>query len=386
MSLVKYLFLFFLLSINTILATEFTVASYNTGGLTGYYDYIRAVSMEPVMQERHIAEPDLMALNEKIQNIALKILFSKDPEEQQAAKMEWSKNNYDKAFSHITAPPGAPNSPNTIWKKKVDGVITPYNERPIIIKDSNVLQKFTDHMMDLTRGSEANFEETVKQTYDVMATRIFRDEMKFDIISLQEADHLDPSMFPENFQVVFSDQNHSLNGIAWNLNRFDYVETIANIQERGFIVKLLEKESGKTVAIASGHLSGSNPFTVEIDPKTGKPDSERGDNELSAILACLEEVEADIKIVAMDSNVTATHPRLRLLQQADFTLDYNHYLDPTCASPHQALNTRIDWIAAKTDGATPFTITNIPVLNVGLNSMRTNLSDHKPIAAKIVVQ
>ena len=45
------------------------------------------------------------------------------------------------------------------------------------------------------------------------------------------------------------------------------------------------------------------------------------------------------------------------------------------------VNIRLDWSALK--AAQEATITNIPVLSVGLNNMITNISDHKPVAAKI---
>jgi len=83
----------------------------------------------------------------------------------------------------------------------------------------------------------------------------------------------------------------------------------------------------------------------------------------------------------MDSNVTSFHPRLDILKENGCMLDYENFLEPTCASPRLVLNTRIDWIAVQANTET--SITNIPLLSIGLNDMHTNMSDHKPIAAKI---
>jgi len=79
------------------------------------------------------------------------------------------------------------------------------------------------------------------------------------------------------------------------------------------------------------------------------------------------------------------NPRLSLLRDADYTLDYENALDATCTNPWQVLNTRIDWIAIKSFSDDAL-ISNIPVLGVGLNSLQTNISDHKPIAAQITWQ
>ena len=63
--------------------------------------------------------------------------------------------------------------------------------------------------------------------------------------------------------------------------------------------------------------------------------------------------------------------------------DFNNYLDGSCSSPYQVINTRIDWIAVKSIDKSA-RIQNIPVLGVHLNSPETNISDHRPIAAKII--
>ena len=189
-------------------------------------------------------------------------------------------------------------------------------------------------------------------------------------------------MFPENYEVRFSDSQHSVNGVAWNQDKFELVEVVGDILGKGFAVQLRHLESGKTVSVASGHLTGCNPFDASTVDALGTLDSDKGDRELQEIIKILENSPSDIKLIAMDSNVTATHPRLSLLKKADYKLDYSNYLEPTCTSPWQVLDTRIDWISAKsTDDAV--SISNIPVLGISLNSPQTNVSDHKPVAAKI---
>jgi hypothetical protein len=79
----------------------------------------------------------------------------------------------------------------------------------------------------------------------------------------------------------------------------------------------------------------------------------------------------------MDSNITSLHPRLLFFKTAGYPLDGENYLEPTCSNPY-----RIDWVPFKSSEKT-CSIVNNPVLSVGLNNIRTNISDHKPLAAKI---
>jgi hypothetical protein len=370
------------LSTTVISAEEFTVSTYNCGSLSSHYDYLRGVSMQKLMQERHIAEPENMALNEKIQKLALKILFSSDSNELEAAQNEWNKKDYQKIFEHITAVPSQENSPNTKWNKRADEIITTYQIRPVIIHDSEVSAILTDHLRDLTNKTKGDRNALLEEARGIMATRIFANHLKYDIICLQEADYLNESMFPEHYEVLFGSNSHSVNGIAWNKERFKQVETYGDIMGRGYAVKLQDKTSRKTVLVASGHLSGCNPYRVEHNAK-GVADSSRGDNELATIIALLNANDADFKVIGMDSNVTSLHPRLNILKDSNYRIDYENYLEPTCTNPYQVLNTRIDWVAVQEGKSAVKSIVNIPVLGVGLNSMQTNISDHKPVAAKI---
>ncbi|HEY2811651.1 MAG TPA: hypothetical protein VGJ00_09730 [Rhabdochlamydiaceae bacterium] len=373
-----------LLSLNLFLlsATEFTISSYNCGGLSDHYDYLRAASMEQLVQERSSAEPEYMSLNEKIQKVALKILFSTDAKEKAWAQQEWEQKGYKELFEYLTAAPTDVGSVNAPWYEKAENMITSYKIRPVVIRDEKVNRMLDAHLGDLTKNKQASRPEQLQAARSLMAKRILVNHLNFDIICLQEADYLDSSLFPENYEVLFAQTKHSKNGIAWNKERFELVESLGNILGQAFAVQLHDKETSKTVLIASGHLTGCNPFRIETDPKTGISDSSKGDSELQAIIDLFYLHRADLMIIGMDSNVTSLHPRLNILKDANYRIDCENYLDPTCTSPYLILNTRIDWIALKSS-LNNVSITNIPVLSVGLNSMQTNISDHKPIAAKI---
>ncbi|MFN0065343.1 MAG: endonuclease/exonuclease/phosphatase family protein [Chlamydiales bacterium] len=337
----KNLFVVFLTSI-PLLGSDFTLSSYNCGGLSEDYDYIRAVAMHKIMQERHNQEPELMAEIEEIERAAL-----------QGRAFDQHR------FLEIVAPPANEGSPNTPWYALSTKMVTDYRTRPVQIMDKEVREILVDQVNDLTEG------DNLTEARRVMARRIFAHELKYDILTLQETDYLDATLFPDHMEALFSPHH---NGVVWNVNLFDLVE--ATEVDRDFCVKLQNRKTRETILVVSGHITGCNPFVGG--------DSEKGDQQLHAILDYLNAAQADIKVIGMDSNVTATHPRLALLIEAGFVLDREKYLEPTCTNPWQILNTRLDWIAVK--GAT---ISNIPVLGVGLNSPQTNMSDHKPIAARI---
>lgn len=378
----RFLLFSVFLIVSTLSATEFTIATYNCGGLSDHYDYLRAAAMQKLMQERYNKEPQKMALNEKIQQVALKILFSSDPKAKEAAQQEWDQMGYQQILERLISAPSKKGSPNKFWNRRVDQIITSYLIRPVIIHDVEVNQFLDAHLKDLTRGSEAGRQECLKQARDEMARRIFAHQLKYDIICLQEADYLDESMFLGHYEYLAAATSHSKNGVVWNKERFELIETIGNIMGRAFAVHLRDKKSGKTVLIASGHISGCNPYQVETGPN-GVDDSSKGDGEIRRVVELFDDHGADLKIIGMDSNVTSLHPRLHILKDAGYHIDYENFLEATCTNPNLVLNTRIDWIALKAETLNQATVTNIPVLNVGLNSIQTNISDHKPIAAKI---
>lgn len=356
----------------------FTICSYNCGGISDHYDYLRAAAMQRLMQERYAAEPQNMSLNEKIQALALKILFASGSDKE-AAREEWNEKGYQQLIDDLSAAPTDYGSVNEIWNNKSNEIITNYKIRPVVIHDDMMMQMLNEHLNDLS-GKE--WPEGLTDTRAKMAKRIFAYELPYDIICLQEADYLDDSMFPSHYEVLFAQTEHSKNGVLWDRERFELVESLGNILGRAFAVHLKDKANGKTILVASGHITGSNPYRIEQSPKTGVADSAKGDSEIQTIIELFDSLEADLKIIAMDSNVTPLHPRLNLLKEADYHVDYENFIEPTCTNPYQVLNTRIDYIALKSTHAEA-SITNIPVSNVGLNSIQTNISDHKPIAAQI---
>lgn len=364
---------FLFLTIQSVLfSSEFTISSYNCGGLSNHYDYLRAVTMQKLMQERYNTEPEVMSQNEEIQKLALKILFS--PQSQK----EWEEKNYSSILHHLTGRP-IEDSIHAIWNQKSQEMITSYKVRPVAILDEEVQQLLESHVKDLALDKEASWEDQIKQARAVMAKRIFHHHMKYDILCLQEADYLEPWMFPPHLEVILSDATHSKNGVAWNTERFELLENVGDVLGRSYVIKLLEKDTGKTVIVASGHITGCNPYRQEEED--GK-DSAKGDAELQAIVDILEEKNADFMIIGMDSNVTSLHPRLNIIKNANYRLDFENFFEATCSNPNLILNTRIDWIALKAPHEQAI-ITNIPVLGVGLNSLQSNISDHKPVAAKI---
>ncbi|MBN9378500.1 MAG: hypothetical protein BGO14_08380 [Chlamydiales bacterium 38-26] len=370
-----HLFFLFLITQSLLFSSEFTISSYNCGGLSNHYDYLRAVAMQKLMQERFNTEPEVMSQNEEIQKLALKILFSSQAA---PAQKEWEEKNYSYILHYLTGS-SIEDSIHAIWRQKSQEMITSYKVRPALIMDEEVQQSLENHVKDLALDKEASWEDQIKQARAVMAKRIFHYHMKYDILCLQEADYLEPGMFPSNLGLILSHSTHSKNGVAWNKERFELVENVGDVLGRAYVIKLLEKETRKTILVASCHITGCNPYRLE---DTDGKDSAKGDAELQAVVDILEEKNADFMIIGMDSNVTSLHPRLNIIKNANYRLDFENFFEATCSNPNLILNTRIDWIALKAPHE-QVTITNIPVLGVGLNSLQSNISDHKPVAAKI---
>ncbi|MBA3602866.1 MAG: hypothetical protein H0W50_04330 [Parachlamydiaceae bacterium] len=380
MYFIKFIACLFLFSCSLLYSgefAEFTVSSYNCGGLTDHYDYKRAAVMQKIMQLRHNSEPEEMALNETIQKLALKILFAPN-DEKRAAQQEWRKKGYENIIRHLASSPKV-ESPNKIWAVRVTDSITAYKDRPVEIHDEEVKQLLADHIVNLSHGK---LKGAIGEIRTVMAKRIFVNELKHDIICLQEADYLNSSMFPSNYTLMLDDNaKKSINGIAFNTERFALENEIGGCH-RFYALQLRDLITDKIITVASGHLSGCNPYHAHFDPNTDVVDSSRGDKELQYGIDAIEDFRTDLMVIGMDSNVTSIHPRMEILKNANYILDYENYLEPTCANPHQVLNTRIDWIAIK-DFKGKAKIANTPVLNVNLNCVYTNMSDHKPVAAKI---
>lgn len=375
MNLIRKFTAFFILCLYLrVSAKEFTICSYNCGGLPEHYDYLRAASMQILMQERYSVQREEMFLNERIQRLWLKILFCSDENEKLLAEQEIE---LDRKISRASLQ--TEKELNIFWNTKLGQMITPYNVRPVLIRDKDVRQLVKQQL-----GYEAINSESLDSLSEIrrnMAKKIFADNLKYDIICLQEAGYLDESIFPEIYEVEFSKSKHK-NGILWNKERFTKIKVIQSIKNRAFGIQLLDLKTGNKVIVASGHLTGCNPFYIEKNQDTGIADSSKGDRELKKLLRGLNNNEAELKLIGIDSNVTSLHPRLNLLKEAGYKIDYENHLDMTCTNPYHVLDTRIDWIALKSD-VNEANITNISVSNVGLNNIETNFSDHKPIAATI---
>jgi hypothetical protein len=264
-------------------------------------------------------------------------------------------------------------------------MVTSYKIRPVELKDPTVIRMLNEHVQDLSRATEetSDTESMLTIARRIMAERIFRDQLKYDIICLQEADYLDPTLFPSYYEWAFTGNEHSINGIIWNKKRFEIIDVNDDIMGRAIAIRLFDKESHKLILVASGHITGCNPFYPELNPATQQLDSAKGDNELTTIVQLFDNTKADIKLIAMDSNVTATHPRLKILKENGYEMDGDNHFEQTCTNPNLILNTRLDWIALKSNSNAAHAITNIAVQSIGLNSIQTNISDHKPVAALI---
>lgn len=378
---IKSLLIFLISLCCSIHSAEFSISSYNGGGLSEHYDYIRAGSMQKLMQERYSAESEAMERIEKVQGIALKILFAKDPGEQKLAADTWENEGFKAFYEYITTDPADPQSPNAFWQQKSQEMVTPYNVRPIELYDLEVKQSLEKTAKDLADRvgifvDSSNFNALLSEGRNILTRNTLQNHLKHDIICLQEASYLDSSMFAENYKVLFAD-SLAVGGIAWNDNRFQLLENIGDLAEKGFAIKLLDRETGEVILATTCHLTGCNPF-FSVDS-----DSLKGDSELKAILKILDAISADIKLIGMDANVSSTHPRLKLLKKYGYQLDTTSPLEMTCTNPYLILNTRLDWIAVKSNPHTSVKITNIPIPAVELNNIQNNASDHKPIAALI---
>lgn len=360
------LFILFCLIAAVAQAEQFSVSSFNCGGLSDYYDYKRAACMQKLMQERYNSEPLLMADARKIETLALTVLFACDEEIRQKSRDELDQLEpiYQKLIQIDTF--------SQKWREKSEKLISPYTVRPVQL-DSRIQQLFCD----LAKGRDC----AIDGLYRDMAKHIFSNELSQDFICLQEANYLTKELFPEPYQLLLAENDRSVNGIAWNQMRFEFVELAYSIDGKAFVACFRERYRQKRVAIASCHLSGCNPFFTVEDPVSHISDSAKGDGELKRIIDFLDGYDADIKVIAMDANVTACHPRLSLLREAGYQIDYKNYLEPTCTNPYLLIDTKIDWIAVK--ARQDVRINNVPVNNVCLNSIQTNMSDHKPIAAVV---
>ena len=359
-------------------SNSLTIVSYNCGGLSDHYDYKRAACMEILMAKRFMIEPENMVQFEKIQQLALKIIFEKDTEKLNLARKEWDQKNYSSISKQITLAPNKANSPNAIWYREAEQMISSFKTRPVTLCDQAFLKLKNDLNTLNTDAQGCNLSKKLVNARNSIAKKIFANIFMQDIFCFQETQYLDSSLFPDKYTVHISGE-HCKTGIAWDKSRFTKLKIIDLLTDRGFALSLLDTFSKKIILVTSCHLSGCNPFQVE--DTNGVKDADKGDLELRQILKIVSQQTADLKIIGMDANVTPLHPRLKILKQHNFALDCNNFIESTCTNPSQILNTRIDWIAMQSNILSPV-IENIP-LQVPLNNTLLNFSDHKPIAAKI---
>lgn len=396
---------------------DFTVASYNCGGLPGSYDYLRSACMQKIMRKRSEQEPQIMAINNRIQELALRRMFSSSLE-QAIVDQEWSVNGYSNWQQWLVQDPkdleseralldfyegqligenegkfgdgeeadaaqeGYPIGFNTSWYKMLQDTITPYHVSPISLYDDEVRRSLVDQARSiLGEGAEEDLPRVRKQ----MLRDIFEKHLKHDIICLQEANEIDPDMFPEGYNVRIARNPWSKNAIVWKKDRFKCQKIIGNRLQRAFAVCLQDKKTGREIAVASAHLQGCDPFIPRINEGRENYDCTPGDSQLGLLLTTLEQEFPDqIKLIGMDANVTALHPRLYLLKDLGYQVDYSKCIGPTCTNPYQILDTKIDWIALKQGKETDTAVVeNLSVEGIHLNEIENNPSDHLPIAAKI---
>lgn len=381
------IFIFTLTLLNFSYAASITVASYNCGGIRDHYDYLRAVSLQQLIQERYNKEPLILAEYARAQETKLIELFAPIGLSHQQHILNYKVYGHVIELNHIVQHPYKENSINKKWREKSEKIITTHLIRPIVIYDHTTQDLLNRHIRDTLKANEVDethlsLNEKLDIVRSIMAEDIFANHMTYDVIALQEADYLYQELFPENYSIEFSDQTNNLNAIAWDTTKLKLVEKVDQISNRHFSLVLEHIETGKTLLVTSAHLTGCNPFEIEYNDK-GIADSLKGDDQLAQAVTQMGSIEADIKVIAMDSNVTAMHPRMRLLKNLGYMIDYTNYLYPTCTSPWQILDTRIDWIAVDNLMPLKTKIVNIPIHNVGLNSITTNISDHKPVASRI---
>lgn len=360
---------------------SFTVCSYNCGGYIKHYDYLRTACLQEIMRRRFESEPDLMDLIFKIETLALKKLLSTDPKEKKLAENEWVHNNYEKTIDDIAGPIHSLLSPNNFWNKESNRMITPYNQKPTFIYDKDVLEKINKQIQNVTKENRIlNFYEALDATRRIMMQQTIQDFLPYDILCLQEVEYIDPSMFPDKYNVLLNKTSHT--GIAWDKSRF--TKATEHHLDKCTVVQLIDNQTNKIIAVASGHIYGCNPFKVEMNSKTNKTDSPKGDRQLRQILNYLNSKTSNIEILGIDSNVTAMHPRLKILKDENFKIDYRKFIGPTCTNPVHLLNTRIDWIALRFSPlhCSSASINNLPV-ELELNNINTNASDHVPIASVV---
>jgi hypothetical protein len=394
---------------NTILDQSFTVCSFNCGGQP--LDWPRTAVMEKLMTQRYSLEKNSMSINDKVQKAALFFFnFSLST----ITPLDWnnaftqlheSALDWHNVFEEFRGT-------SLYWRKRLINSITPLETIPVKIIDPDIASSFQKIIEDLRPEKTKHLpkegkcletlnqhkrvrlspeekeilekrkkEREILEARETLAKKIFS-KLNYDILCLQEGQYLKSSMFSEKFHVLSSPGCVKL-GIAWNKERFDLEEMIYDVCDRAFAVQLYDVQDGKRILIVSAHLKGCDPFSSVVE--NAGYDSQKGDYELFQIINFFNQRPADINIIGMDSNVTALHHRLGFLWNEGFQLDAENHLYPTCTNPQLMLNTRIDWIAMRINNGLQANITNLKIKKIGLNDPKTNISDHRPIAARISI-
>jgi exonuclease III len=424
---------------------SFTVGSYNIGGRMGlngsHYDRAAAACLGKVMslrrgcgseKERSVASRDLETIKE-IQELGLKWLFAPQEVSNQA-NQTWMQKRYSTDLRWYFKNGRATRNQDAAFL--YNRLIGPYRgERNAFSVNDTEVREILNH----NEGNpEVSFPRPrLELSEDAFCKKqlrnIFSTSLRKDIICIQEANWIDHELFVlSEYDSIFTHipsegtgaTSPPKAGIAWNNNRFKFIKVIENVAKRAIAVQLQDKRTGKTLSVASAHISGCHPFypnqlagkvakvkdqsfaTAQLGELTESKeeaqlkgdlvaesesldtveivyDSTKGDNELRDLLEKLHGVNSDMTVIGADLNTTALHPRMSLLKDFGYELDYTNHLYPTSTNPNYCLDTRIDWIAVKKGSIPSVLIENTPMEGVLLNDVTTNVSDHRPIASRV---
>ena len=142
--------------------------------------------------------------------------------------------------------------------------------------------------------------------------------------------------------------------IFWKKDDFEFVaDSLAVNEKRQYsVVTLRHLQDGKTVAVASAHLTGCHPVKL-VKTAPGQTEADTGNKDLEVIVEELAPRPVDGRIIGMDANVIPTHERLKTItkenigfvrdESDDLPTNY-HSLRDDCIG-----NICIDYIFARGD-------------------------------------
>ncbi len=411
-----------------------------------HYDRAMAASMAEVMRVRRLVDVEVgdMSAIEGLQGLFLKTLFSSNQQEvadavgqrdrEYNSDLQWYFKNgrqvrNQKASNHLRSILGSYRGQGhafTVFSEKVRRALAMPLSSQRESEDAACKNKIKEIFRDSLHQDIICIQEANWINHEMFASS------KYDSIFTTSASSESRATQP------------SRKGIAWNRDRFAFVKPIESIEKRAIAVQLRDKINNKIVSVVSALVSGCDPFSprevvrkvlrevenlslsdqigadpaaatsssgknrvgdssgvphgaeVEegmFEPKaSGAPanmveerkyDSTRGDEELRDIFLKLEEEESDLVVIGTDLNVTSLHPRMRMFRNFGYQLDYINEIYPTCTAQSYCLDARLDWIFVKPRNDLRVSIRNLPIDTVGLNDLRTNVSDHKPVASEV---